>query len=713
MSLRGSRDATTKQSSEVCSKVNSFATVRRLLRRTNVLLAMTIIILLLPGKSPCQTKYWIEFKDKGIVSSEFKPGNPLFDKTQREFSPKALKRRSGALGISKIEKIITIEDAPVNPKYIDSLGSLGIHPITVSSWANAASAYLTDMQIKLLQKLSFVAGYKPLALGKINTLSTQEVTALFLPLTVNSNDGPEVLPIPAGYDTIIYHYGLTDSQIRRINVPPLHAMGFDGSGVMLGFLDVGFRWRAMRATNMHHVIAEYDFIFHDSLTSNDSLDLPDQDGHGSLVLSAATGFFPDNIMGPAYNPDLLLAKTEDIRSERPIEEDNYAAALEWMEKLGVDITSSSLGYFNFDSGFVSHTYADMDGNTTVAAKACRRAEELGVLCCTAMGNGGTTGYPYLITPSDADSIISVGALDVNDSIVGFSSRGPTFDKRLKPEICAPGVAVWTETHDDTFIPASGTSLATPLVSGTCALIKQAHPEASAQAIRTAIMKTGILLQGQSPDTAYGHGRLDAYNAALSLGTIVGTLRMWRVDSIHQLEVGIAANNGVRNPRIVYALNTDATFTNTLPLVLATDSLIYTAIFPLLRRGTHVRYFVATNDGADTITLFPRNAPDSVFDFYVGDTIIKARSLVAENLLSPEMTLSPNPAHEIIDIRVRTDEAVSYKITDALGREKLSYDAAPNVHELRIRIDKFEAGVYYLKARPASGKFTTIVKFIVL
>ena len=145
-------------------------------------------------------------------------------------------------------------------------------------------------------------------------------------------------------------------------------------------------------------------------------------------------------MGPAYNPDLLLAKTEDLRSERPIEEDNYAAAMEWMEKLGVDITSSSLGYFGFDSGFVSHTYADMDGKTTVSAKACKRAAQLGVLVCTAMGNGGgNAAYPYLITPADADSIISVGALDVNDTIAGFSSRGPTFDKRLKPEICAPGV----------------------------------------------------------------------------------------------------------------------------------------------------------------------------------------------------------------------------------------------------------------------------------
>ena len=542
---------------------------------------------LLPRVLHSQTKYWIEFKDKGISASQFKPGNPVFAEAVKGFSPKALKRRKEALGTSRIDEIITIEDAPVSTRYLDSLRTLGISPITISSWANAASAFLNDSQVRSLRKLSFVLRVGLLPTAKKSTQRIEEQESVFLPSINAGNDEPEVLPIPAGFDTIIYHYGPAAQQLKDINIAPLHAMGFDGSGVMLGYLDVGFRWRAMRSTKMHHVVAEYDFIFHDSTTANDSLDVPDQDGHGSLVLSTATGFFPDSLMGPSYNPDLLLAKTEDVRSERPIEEDNYAAALEWMEKLGVDITSSSLGYFTFDSGFVSHTYADMDGKTTVCAKACARAAKLGVLCCTAMGNGGNNAYPYLITPADADSIISVGAVALNDTLAGFSSRGPTFDKRLKPEICAPGVAILCQTNEDTFTEASGTSLATPLASGACGLIKQAHPEASAQAIRKAVMKTGVLFAGQLPDTAYGYGRIDAYNAALSLGTVIGTLRTWRVDSIHHVEVGIAANNGVRNPKIVYAYNLGGQFTNNLPLTLAADSLIYTATFPALQKGTHV------------------------------------------------------------------------------------------------------------------------------
>ncbi len=686
-----------------------FAKYFRLLRRTRFLLAMTCFLLLLPALTHSQTKYWIEFKDKGIASPAFIPGNPIFDATVKQFVPKALKRRSEALGTTTIESLITIEDAPVSSKYLDTLRQLGITPITISNWANATSAFLSEAQINLLHNLSFVSRIKPLATSKNNTQSIAKVTSIFLPLQDIHSDEPEILPIPAGYDTIIYHYGGSYPQLRRINVSPLHAMGFDGNGITLGILDVGFRWRAIRAVKMHHVIAEYDFIFHDSVTSNESNDVPDQDGHGSLVLTAATGFFPDSVMGPAYNPDLLLAKTEDLRSETPAEEDYLAAAMEWMEKLGVDITSASLGYFGFDSGFVSHTYNDMDGKTTIAAKACQRAARLGVLVCSAMGNGGTTGYPYMITPADADSILSVGALDVNDTIAGFSSRGPTFDKRLKPEICAPGEQVWTMTHDDTFTYAGGTSLATPLVSGACALVKQAHPEASAQSIRKAIIKTGILFPGQQPDTAYGYGRLDAYNAALSLGTIIGTKRMWRVDSIHHLEVGIAANNGVKFPTIKYSLGSISSVINLVP---ASDSLIYTATFPAFPKGTHIHYYVETSDGADTLTRYPRNAPDSMFDFYVGDTIINQKS-VAEITATKELTLSPNPTHDVIDIRVQTDEAVTYKITDILGREIISYSATPNVREIRIRLDRFAPGTYYLEARSISGKFLQNKKFIVV
>ncbi|MEP7234556.1 MAG: S8 family serine peptidase [Ignavibacteriota bacterium] len=668
--------------------------------------------LFLPAFAFGQSKYWIEFTDKGLSSSNFKPGNPIFDNTLKSFSNRALLRRSIALATQDPALLISIEDAPLAKKYLDSLRAIDVFPITLSNWANAISSYLSPRQVENIRSLKFIRRISLLPSASSNTQTNVETESMFFPEKFATADEPDVLPIPAGYDSIIYHYGNTGPQLTHINVPPLHAMGFDGSGVLLGYLDVGFRWRAMRATSMHHVLAEYDFIYHDSMTYNDHNDPPSQDGHGSLVLSAATGYLLDSIIGPAYRPDLLLAKTEDLRSETPIEEDNYTAALEWMEKLGVDITSSSLGYFSFDSGFTSYTYPDMNGRTTISAKACARAARLGVLCCTAMGNGGSKAYPYLITPSDADSIISVGAVALNDTIADFSSRGPTFDQRLKPETCAPGVHIWCTTPDDILTQADGTSLATPLVSGACALIKQAHPEASAQAIRRAIIKTGQLLPGSTPDTAYGFGRLNAYNAALSLGTIIGTLRMWRVDSVHSLEVGIAANNQVRNPRIVYAYNVGGIFTNSIPLTLAADSLIYTATFPLLPKGTHIHFYIETHDGADTVTLFPRTAPDSVISFYVGDSVVTPPFAVRTKQPNQEITVTPNPAHDHISISTGSADAMKYEIVDALGRVVLRYDSPRDTKELRIRLEKIPAGLYHIHARSASAKIEANIKLII-
>ncbi len=191
-----------------------------------------------------------------------------------------------------------------------------------------------------------------------------------------------------------------------------------------------------------------------------------------------------------------------------IEEDNYAEALEAMEALGVQITSSSLGYFTFDSGQHSYTYADMNGHTAICTQSVERAAKLGVLVVTAMGNGGASSDPYVVAPADADSILACGALDVMIVLLGFPRAGPTSDGRMKPDICAPGVSVWAQGPLGNYGLLDGTSFATPLTSGSCCLIQQAHPEATAQQIRHAVMETGN--NAAHPDTAYGWGKLNTY-----------------------------------------------------------------------------------------------------------------------------------------------------------------------------------------------------------
>ena len=152
------------------------------------------------------------------------------------------------------------------------------------------------------------------------------------------------------------------------DVPIVHSKNINGNEVIIGILDTGFDWKLHNSLKDRNVIAEYDFIFDDSVTANQPGDSPSQDSHGTYVFSIIAGFADSILIGPAYNSSFILAKTEDVRSETHIEEDNYAAALIWMESLGVDITTSSLGYNIFDSGY-SYNYSDMDGRTTIVTKA--------------------------------------------------------------------------------------------------------------------------------------------------------------------------------------------------------------------------------------------------------------------------------------------------------------------------------------------------------
>ena len=658
--------------------------------------------------------YWIEFTDKGITAENFTKGNAQYEKTHTLFTPDALKRRATLVSSGDLTDIISIDDAAPCPHYLSALSTHGIHAKNISRWCNAISAHLNEEQLIFAKTLPFVKKVSPVLQGRTSTIEEDERELrfdVFLYKLPTRQELPQAIPIPPAYDSIIFHYGGSASQLERTNVRPLHAMGFDGSNVKLGFLDVGFRWKAMRTTKDRNIKAEYDFVFGDSVTANEANDVPDQDGHGSIVLSAAIGYLSDSVVGAAYNADIYLAKTEDLRSETPREEDNYAAALEWMEAKGIDITSSSLGYFTYDSGFTSITYNDLDGKTTISVRAAARAARLGVLVITAMGNSGKTVQSHLITPADADNIISVGAMNVNDTIADFSSKGPSSDGRIKPEICAPGVAVWTMGPDDVQKAASGTSLATPLVSAACALIKQAHPEASAQAIRTAVMNTG---RRTGPiDTVYGYGRLDAYNAALSLGTIISPHREWRVDSIHSVTVGIAANNGVVSPRVIYSIDSGA-FTNIISLQLATDSLIYAATFPVLRRGALVQYYFETSDGADTLTHMPRfkfNMPDSVFHFYVGDTIIKSPFAVGDVNSLDNITITPNPAsdHFIVE-RVcnpftggRVTNLTYYSLVNMLGDEVLKFSTNEYSSSIRVTLGSLPAGAYFLRGFSANKK----------
>jgi hypothetical protein len=213
-------------------------------------------------------------------------------------------------------------------------------------------------------------------------------------------------------------------------------------------------------------MATYDFINGDT----DVIDGPDrQRDHGTRVFSALAGFDEDSLIGPAFGADFVLAKTEIELQEIQAEEDNWVAAAEWMDSIGVDIISSSLGYIDW------YDTTDLDGRTALCTQAANIAVSLGIVVVNSAGNEGNTSWRKVTPPADGDSVIAAGGVSPGGLILTLSSRGPTADGRIKPDFCAQASAVYTADWHGGYGFSSGTSFAAPLIAGGIALLLEAEP----------------------------------------------------------------------------------------------------------------------------------------------------------------------------------------------------------------------------------------------
>ena len=434
----------------------------------------------------------IYFKDKGINPSQtLSKTSALYKGALSNLTERAIERRKKLLG----DEIISYEDLPIRNKYIDILNSLGVKIVHKLTWFNAVSAYIDDSQLTTIRELPFVVKVEPVKVMKFKR-NMIEQSGL-----EKSNDASEL------------NYGSSFTQLNLMDVPIVHSKGFIGEGVIIGLLDTGFRWRDHESLINADVIAEYDFIFDDSITANQPEDTPSQDSHGTSVFSEVGGFKDSTLIGASYGSSFILAKTEDIRSETHVEEDNYAAALIWMENYGVDITSSSLGYSEFDTSTYSYTYEDMNGETTIVTKACELAFSKGVVTITAAGNEGNTLWHYITAPGDGFNTITVGAVYSSNKVTSFSSRGPTYDGRIKPDILAQGSGVFAVsasgfTRYNTGF--AGTSAAAPLACGVVGLLLSAHPYLTNVQVRDILLRTADNFS--SPDNNRGYGLVSAAKA---------------------------------------------------------------------------------------------------------------------------------------------------------------------------------------------------------
>ena len=420
---------------------------------------------------------WVYFKDKNdgnIQNKEF-----YFSLLRESMNHRTIQRRKK---VKSLNNLVDEYDIPASMSYIESVKENGVKIRTISRWLNAVSVDGTFQQIELVSKYSFVKKIEPVLSGKRREIKVK----------------PQLNKIQSDSS----FYGNSYNQLNQINVIQLHESGYSGENVRILVLDSGF-YLDHEVFDSLNIIAAYDFVDNDSVVSNETGDPSNQHNHGTQVLSVLAVYKPETLIGSAYGAEFLLGKTEDISQEVPDEEDNYVAGLEWGESLGADILSSSIGYIDW------YSQNDLDGSTARITQAVNIAIELGMVVVTAVGNSGTGG---IVAPADAFDVISCGAVDGNEIISSFSSRGPTADGRIKPEVCAQGNGTFSATGDSTtsYGTGIGTSLAAPLVSGTCALLLEAHPNWTPAQIRNAILNTAD--QSNTPDNTYGWGIVDAFAA---------------------------------------------------------------------------------------------------------------------------------------------------------------------------------------------------------
>ncbi len=304
-------------------------------------------------------------------------------------------------------------------------------------------------------------------------------------------------------------YGKTGPQIRILNMDCLHDRGFTGKGVTIAHFDDGFdkinKSRAFEYARKNGLmLGEYDFVF-----DKEDIDEDNVGTHGFETASVTHGYIYGLFVGTAYDANILLAHTEDNRTEKHVEEHNWRKAVDWAVENGADIITSSLQYNEFDEGEYNYSYKDLNGRTTIITKAAEYASDLGVLVVALQGNFGDSKWRYLAAPGDAFSVLTVGAVNSKGEKAPFSGFGPTPDGRIKPDALAVGWNTSIYKKQNLVGSGNGTSYAAPAIAGLAACLKQAHPDRTNLEIIAAIRQSGDRYATPDITGGYGYGIPDA------------------------------------------------------------------------------------------------------------------------------------------------------------------------------------------------------------
>lgn len=447
-------------------------------------------------------KFWIALEDKDGT-------NYTIEKPEEFLSQKAIERRKKH-GIK-----ITKADLPVNAKYVSKIADKpNVKILYTSKWLNAVAIQTkNEYDVDVVEDLDFVKSVQLLGKWTIKEDEEEDEDKKseyddFKPYA--GEDAKKTASARTSLDDILDRgYGNAYNQTRMLNLLKMHDLGYRGNGVTIAVIDAGFknyyRHRALDSIrNNGQLLGYYNIAYGDTL-DNDNGD------HGLAVLSCMASNVPNKMIGTAPGANYLLISSEDQSTEFPIEEANWVRAAEYADSSGVDIITSSLGYKEFDNKELSHTYKDINGKTSIASQAATMASERGIIVLVAAGNDGNSKKSnYISCPGDAEKILTVGGVDYDREHTSFSSYGPTYDKRTKPDICAKARYVYVADDNNEFTRSNGTSFATPIMAGAVACLLQANPDKSVEEIMEALKKSAD--HNFDPNNSYGYGIPDIFVA---------------------------------------------------------------------------------------------------------------------------------------------------------------------------------------------------------
>lgn len=434
-------------------------------------------------------KYSVVFSDKsGSPYSLQRPGEFL--------SPECIARRVKQ-GIE-----FDARDLPVNPHYINALLAVGnVAEHHRSKWFNSVTVeildtLLTASTLELISALPFVSEIRKVSVTGLSddNFKIQEPVE---PRTSNLLSG----------DTSIY--GPSFRQIGMLNGHLLHQLGYTGKGVRVAVFDAGFT-QADALPAFEHVHAEGRVAGVRDFVNPRDPQIFSNSTHGTFVWSHMAGVIPDSLVGTAPDAWYYLFRTEAVGSEYRVEEDNWVAAAELADSLGVDIINSSLGYSIFQDSTMNYSYADMNGSTARSTLAADIASEKGILVINSAGNQGAGNWRYITAPADGHLVMAVGATNSSGNRAWFSSFGPSADGRIKPDVVAMGQQTVFADLDGGIRTGNGTSFSAPVISGLAACLMQAFPNKPAREIYRAIIESANYTW--SPNDSMGYGIPDFYRA---------------------------------------------------------------------------------------------------------------------------------------------------------------------------------------------------------